>query len=136
MSYSSIQFDYEDVQGQRICSILGTVPLLYNDGHIAFDAIKLVLTQCELQISVDNDSDEIVVNMTPLVAQPENLAVEWEAVEFFSDFLDGNIGWLWIAQNHLGYSDTLILSSDGIEPQILLHGMASKLNLYRIVHSL
>lgn len=51
---------------------------------------------------------------------------------FWQDFIGRTFGWGWITVNQQGYCDGLLLSFDGIEPQVSMSVVASSIKLRRI----
>jgi hypothetical protein len=132
MRSDMLEFDYEPIQGQRLVKALGAEPLLCDDDTIAFDEVQLVLSSCSLRFSVDIDTDEIVCDLLSQngILREENK--KWVKIKSLEKFLGSEIGWLWLSRSWLGYVDTAMLSFAGIEPNVIMMGMASKINIYGV----
>jgi len=124
---------YETVQGQRLKSAQGSMPLVYDDQSVAFDEIHLVFEREYLTLSVDPDTDEVVLDCRPLGEGGGQVGDAWQILGSMADFQDLELGWCWLGRNQQGYTDTIILSFSGPEPQMMFSGMAGKLNVYRVV---
>lgn len=129
MKNEILGFDYEPIQGQRLRRVLGNAPLNCDDGSVVFDDIRLHLDKCSLVFSVDLDTDEIICT---LFNETDDEDTTWVDVNALAPYINSDIGWLWVGRNWLGYADTVTLSFAGIEPSLMLVGVASKLNLYRL----
>lgn len=132
MSGGMIEFDYELVQGQRLKQAVGRVPLICDDGSRVFDEIELILEKCSLRFVVDGDTDEVICVKAEGKLESQPVGEPLENVAALSRYLNTEIGWLWVGKNWLGYADMAVLSFAGIEPTVMLVGVASKLNLYRV----
>lgn len=127
-----IDFDYELIQGQRLEKVLGRSPLDCDDGSRSFDDILFVLENCSLHFAVNDDTDEIICQKTDRRPTAATQNESWDDVAALGECLGAKIGWLWLGNNWLGYADMIALSFAGIEPTIILVGVASKVNLYRV----
>jgi hypothetical protein len=127
-----LAFDYEPIQGQRLRKVFGRAPLTFDDGSVGFDEVRFVLDECSLLFSVKIDTDEIDCRKMTEQNVLSGNAGSWVSIDALSDHLGSEIGWLWIGRNWMGYSDMMTLSFSGIEPNISLLGVASKLILYRL----
>lgn len=123
-------FDYEPIQGQRLEEFQGSGPLTYDDGRVGFDSVRIVLAKESLVISVDADTDELIIALEGF--QKEEEAEAWVGIDLLKGHVGSEIGWLWRAKNWMGYADMVAFSFSGIEPKIAIVGAASKLNLYSI----
>lgn len=123
-------FDYEPIQGQRLEKVQGIGPLTYEDGRIGFDSVRIFLDKDSLIISVDEDTDELIISLEKLPNDKETEA--WVDIDLLKDYVGSEIGWLWCAKNWMGYADMVAFSFSGIEPRVAIVGAASKLSLYSI----
>ena len=129
MNYEPLQFEYEALQGQRLASISGFEPLHCSDGSTAYDNIVIALDRDLLMVSVNNDTDEIMLQTARL--DKNHRINEKNNIKSLSKFIGKELGWCWVGRNWLGYADTFTISFEGLEPQIVLYCMASKLSIYR-----
>ena len=129
MKSEILGFDYEPIQGQRLIRALGKVPLSCDDGSVVFDDVRLHLDKCSLSFSVDLDTDEII---STLSKETHDEDATWVDVNALAPYINSDIGWLWVGRNWLGYADMVTISFSGIEPRLMLVGVASKINLYRL----
>jgi hypothetical protein len=124
------QFNYEPVQGQRLERAEGSAPVIYDDGGVGYDSIRLILERCCLLMTVDDDTDEVFITLENKTEVDGG--VQWRKVAFLDGYIGSEIGWLWRARNWMGYADMIALSLSGIDPKVAIVGAASKLSLYRI----
>ena len=122
-----LQFDYDEVHGQRATAVLGQ-----RDGAAGWQRIAIVLKDRALMLRVDADTDEIVVD---LEAAPETI-MGWLAIDDLSDFVGSELGWCWVGRNYLGYLDMFTLSFSGLEPQVCFTGEGATISIRRILRAL
>lgn len=126
MKSDILGFDYEPIQGQMLKGVFGRTPLTLDDGSVAFDEIKLRLENCSILMSVDSDTDEI----SCCLETNQKLSHEtWVNVDALGGYIGCQIGWLWLSRNWLGYTDMLSISFSGVDPNVTLIAIASKLNI-------
>jgi len=121
-----LSFDWESVQGQRVTAIEGINLQLDQVARTHCDALMLRLDNGVLHVSVNADTDEVVVK------DSDDAGKDWAPVEALKEYVGYELGWCWIARNYLGYADALMLSFAGIDPEIALVGIASSLQIYRL----
>lgn len=126
-----LDFDWESVHGQRVTAILGTDLQLDQVARSTCEELALHLEHGVIHVGVDRDTDEVIVHAYPdasaLVA-----SAQWKAIDTLKEYVGYELGWCWIARNHLGYADTFMLSFAGIEPEVAFVAMASALHIYRL----
>jgi hypothetical protein len=125
--YDDLGFDYEELNGHTVVGISGSGFFIYNDGGISFDSIQFELDNCRLLISADPDTDEVNCSVIDKNANTEGM----QEVLQMNAYVGSELGWIWLAKNYLGYRDMVAISFDGIDPDIAMIGVASKLNLCR-----
>lgn len=96
------------------------------------DEVVLDLGDSCLRFRVNPDTDEIVSRFQhkPFVAR--NGFERIGSSSLWSRFLNKTCGWTWLAVNQQGYWDTVLISFDGIVPNVLLNAMASSLYIFDI----
>jgi len=122
--------DHEKFQGRRLRKVKGVAPLVYDDGCIGFDRVIFQLDGGYLLISVNNDTDELIVS--GMLNSDYDECIDCIDIEYMEKYLDLDIGWLWYAENWMGYADMVVFSFSGIEPSIAFLGAASKICSYSI----
>ena len=127
-----LEFDYELVRGKKLAGALGGGPLTYNDGSLAFDDIIFTFDDLALLFIVDDNTDEIVCRISENLIGVAPREVERVPIKALQRHIGCEMGWLWFANNYLGYADMVTISFSGMDPDITLVGIASKLNLYSI----
>jgi hypothetical protein len=126
-----LDFDWESVQGRRVTAIQGTNLRLDQVATSKCDELALHLEQGVVHVSVNPDTDEVIVRAYP-DASALTHALEWKNIDALKEYVSYELGWCWIARNYLGYADTFMLSFAGIEPEVALVGIASSLYIYRL----
>jgi hypothetical protein len=117
----------EALVDQKLTRVVGNGKRVMNDGSLRFDAIWLVGEKNSACLSVNLDTDEIVIS--PAVWGSE----EGEVIEELACYFDKFWGWYWLCENSQGYSDMLIISTDGPIPQIGFCGIASAISVKRLI---
>jgi len=96
------------------------------------DEIILDLADCFLRIALDRDSDTITAEFhgNPFGSKRGYRRIgstsPWKA------FLNQECGWTWLAINQQGYRDSILISFEGIVPNVLLNVMASSIYVFKI----
>lgn len=132
MLYDPLQFDFELIRDRRVYKIIGTGKRQNDDLSVCYENVILILDQFYLIISINNDTDEIVLSIIDENKMQNCDILEHEPLEILHEFYGNELGWCWIGRNYVGYADTFMLSFSGIVPQIMMHGMASMLDIYKI----
>jgi hypothetical protein len=126
-----LDFDWESVHGQRVTAIEGTNLRVDQVARSRCDELALHLEQGVVHVSVNIDTDEVIVRAYPDASALDS-SLEWKNIDTLKEYVSYELGWCWIARNYLGYADTFMLSFAGIEPEVTLVGMASSLYIYRL----
>jgi Family of unknown function (DUF6334) len=124
-----LNFDYDLVLGQRVASIMGCGTKVGKDG-INVDKVAVCMERSTLLISIDGDTDEIVLKVSEDRRAILAPARSWKSFEPLATYVGKELGWCWRARNYKGYDDSFILSFHGIEPQIVFCAIASSLWIY------
>jgi hypothetical protein len=130
--YGPLNFDFEPLRGQRVISIEGTKVRRDREGCTICDDVALSLQEISLLVSVNLDTDEIILQLSKDPGSVVEAPATWTMLEPLNDYVGRELGWCWVGRNYLGYADTLVLSFSGIEPDIALCGLASSLWFYKI----
>lgn len=131
MNFEPLNFDYEIVNGKYVNSIIGRGSLLKKNKVIICDEIVIIVEDNTIKLSVDNNTDEIII----VAIKKEELDLnhnEWQSIDEIYELEDKILGWCWVGKNYLGYSDLFIISFNGIEPDLIFYGMGSQLHICRI----
>lgn len=99
------------------------------------DLIEVVLDFGSVALIVGAVSDDDTIdfkcaNLSDLTQAGREQASE---IDGWQEFVGMPFGWGWIALNQQGYCDGLLLSFGGIQPNVLLHVVASEIKLLRFV---
>jgi hypothetical protein len=99
---------------------------------------ELVLQWSEgyLVLRADEDTDSLCFRFQPgdldLATCNQTRAA---AAKPWNSLLGKECGWTWVAVNQQGYCDSVLLSFDGIAPTVLLHVVASSIEVFSITRS-
>jgi hypothetical protein len=99
---------------------------------IKVEKVAVCLERTTLLISVNEDTDEIVLKVSEDRRAVLGPARRWKSLEPLTRYVGKKLGWCWTARNYRGYSDLFILSFDVIEPQIVFCAIASFLYIYKM----
>jgi hypothetical protein len=120
------------LRGQRVNSIQGTRVRQDKDGFSICDEVAVSLQETSLLVSVNLDTDEIILQQSKDVGSLVEVPSTLTTLEPLNEYVGRELGWRWVGRNYLGYADTFVLSFSGIEPEIALCGTASSLWVYKI----
>ncbi len=124
-----LQFNWESVEGRPVKAILGQ-NLRLMDGILAAEAIALVVEDYAVMMTVNPETDELLVCLTPT---PE--AVGWASVDELKDKVGKDLGWCWVGCNYKGYFDSFTLAFNGVEPNCMFVGAASAIWIKSVVNA-
>jgi hypothetical protein len=119
---------FHAVAGRILCGIRHVSA----DGCL--DQIILDFGAASLIVTADENDDSIEVEITERVHSETNLeGMNSNHAELWKAFIGRSFGWGWITVNQQGYCDGLLLSFEGINPQLLLNVVASSIKASKIV---
>ena len=98
---------------------------VYTEGSV--DHIVLNFGSIALAVTADEDDDSIdfrVADPTDF-RNPDDFDVSH--LEPWKRFIGKSFGWGWVTVNQQGYCDGLLLSFEGVTPQVVLNVMASSI---------
>ncbi|MBI3410747.1 MAG: hypothetical protein HY040_20620 [Planctomycetes bacterium] len=96
------------------------------------DELILDFGDCILTFEVDIDTDTISGQFQRGRFKPTNGYESVQAFRPWKKYIGKQCGWTWFAVNQQGYVDSALISFEGIEPNILLHVIASSMELFVI----
>jgi len=96
------------------------------------DELILNLGDCSLRFKVDIDTDTITSQFQPSSFRAKKGYVSIQAAELWKKFVGKECGWTWLAWNQQGYLDTVLISFDGIEPNVLLNTFGSSIEVHMV----
>ncbi len=118
--------------------ILREVYELVEDG--CRSEIVVQLSEGYIEFRADADTDSLCFEWNPgeFCEGPHHTSVGGETDDRgpsspWKAFMGKECGWTWVARNQQGYCDSVMLSFDGIVPNILLYVMCSSIYVYSIV---
>jgi len=96
------------------------------------DDLVLAWQDSHLWFRADADTDTIEVGFHESRFEPTSEFHSLEAVPPWIDFLGHDCGWTWCAVNQQGYFDSILISFDGIVPNVMLHVIGSSIKVFTI----
>jgi len=96
------------------------------------DELILNLGDCFLRFGVDDDTDTITSEFRPLPFRAKKGYQSIPSAKPWKKYLGKECGWTWLAWNQQGYLDSVLLSFDGIEPNVLLQTIASSIDVFMV----
>ena len=103
------------------------------DGSV--DRLILDFQSTSLLITADEDDDSITCNIAKGTAVDQGRGIDVRDREPWKSFIGRSFGWGWVTVNQQGYCDGLLLSFDGIVPQLVLNVIASSIKTGTIVRT-
>ena len=88
-----------------------------------------------LQIHIDENDDSLSAQYMDSATFADNLfesGSTWSGFPECREWLGNSCVLTWQAVNSQGYCDSFLVAFDGIVPQMMLHGVASSIELFRI----
>jgi hypothetical protein len=125
-----IDFDFDLVQDQIIRDVRGCSRAVLNDQSLQYDQVVLVLERHALAITVNQDTDELLVRLC--IVSEATYDVALVDIPELQDCVGKHLGWCWEGRNSQGYWDMFTVSVSGIEPNFCFVGMASSVHLRRV----
>ncbi len=114
---------FNRVTEQRLDSVWET----HTEGSL--ERLILMFGPAALAITADADDDSIDVFVAESFDPYSAAAVDVSQTEVWKGFIGKSFGWGWVTINQQGYCDGLLLSFEGIHPEILLNVMASSITI-------
>lgn len=128
--YDPLSFDYELLHGQRVVSIRGRELQRSQNGFAACEEVAICLERDALIISVNVDTDEIILRKEDDLASLSS--DQWQDLEMLSKYIGQDLGWCWVGRNYRGYADLFLLSFEAVEPHLAFCGAASVVWFYEM----
>jgi hypothetical protein len=112
---------------QKLTRIVGNGKQVMSDGTFQFDVIWLIGEKNSARLSVNSDTDEIVISSAVWGNEAG------EIIEGLVEYFGKPWGWYWFCENSQGYFDMLIISTEEPSPQIGFYSIASTISVKRLV---
>jgi len=135
-----LHFDWEEVDGETIQSVMGQPGYYEGGAGVFWWRLAIVLSNGAIMISVNGDTDEILVTRwhgsLPIGEAP--LDLPWIEVASLSELMGRELGWSWIGRNSQGYLDAFTIGSGGIvpseaiDPSYMFVGIGSNVQIRKI----
>ena len=109
-----LQFDWEKAMDAPIRAVLCREQRVMNDNSLAWDAIAFVIKDRAIVLTVNEDTDEVVVSF-----QNASATEDWNDVPSLSYAIGRTFGWCWNGSNYRGYDDTFIVAFGDVVPDAL-----------------
>jgi hypothetical protein len=100
--------------------------------HGCRDELILNLRECYFRFGVDIDTDTIVSEFQPSPFRGKKGYACVRSAGPWDKCVGKECGWTWFGWNQQGYLDTVLLSFDGIVPNVLLQTIASSVEVFVI----
>lgn len=128
------RFDYEQIHGEIITAVCGEAPRVMNDGSFSCDRIVFKIASSMLEISVNIDTDELVVE---LHSSGEHTISTLTDISDVLNVVGRTLGWAWTVRNSQGYQDGFMLAlgkvvPDALDPAYAFIGAGSSISVYAI----
>ena len=104
--------------------------VLWRSREDSAEALWLIFTSSNLLIQANPEDDTISVASGMMLDADE--LVDLSSSEFWRGFVGQRFGWGWTVTNQQGYQDAILLSFDGISPQVMLEVAASTMKTRRV----
>jgi hypothetical protein len=132
MKTLALQFDWETVTNRPISAITGQNEMEMSDGSPSWDALAFAVGEQAVVLTVNADTDEIIVAYTTM---PEGDG--WQPVAALAHFVGQSFGWSWVGTNYLGYIDSFTLAfgdvvADPLQPRVMFLCAASSLSCFEL----
>jgi hypothetical protein len=125
-----LQFDWQQVDGLAMSAALGRFPQGLGDGTQSWEEIALIVGERTIALTVNNDTDEIIVDLLPSVPEKNE---GWNDIAALAAEVGKEMGWSWVSRNSQGYLDTFSIAFNGIDPQYMFIAVASSIQCKKIV---
>ena len=89
-----------------------------------------------LVVRADEDDDTVDLGITHPSDRGDPNEIDVSRSDDWQNFIGTQFGWGWITVNQQGYCDGILLSFEGIVPQLLLNVMASSVKVAKITRFL
>lgn len=111
---ASLNFDWELVDGSTVVAAIGRNERRMDDEAFAWDEIAIVLAENAIILSVNDDTDEVIVNLSAVPT-----GKDWLDVAPLNRFVSEQLGWCWEVTNYRGYSDGFMVAFGDVLPNAL-----------------
>lgn len=106
---------------------------VYEEGCL--DRIILRFGHVSVLIVADENDDSINVTLAGAADLQDGRLIDESRLTPWDSIVGKPFGWGWLTMNQQGYCDGVLLSFDGIEPQIMLNVIASSIHIGKIIVS-
>lgn len=129
----ALRVDWDRVDGSIVTDVRGENPLTLTDGSGSWDAVAICIGDRVLSITVEPDTDQIIVELGNL---PRD--AEWTAIPSLAFAIGKPLGWCWVGINCQGYKDSFTLAfgdivPDALQPRCTFLAEASSLSCFDLV---
>ena len=111
---ANLGFDWETVVHKPVTAVIGRNERRMNDGSLAWGALAFAVGDGAVVLTVNDDTDEIVVAHE--VAPDDH---GWGAVAALGDTVGKLLRWCWVGANYRGYRDSFTLALGDVVPLAL-----------------
>lgn len=96
------------------------------------DELILDLGDCFLRFGAEDDTDTIGCRFQPSPFRAKRGYRSIQSAKPWKKYVGKECGWTWLAWNQQGYLDSVLLSFEGIEPNVLLQTIASSIDVFTV----
>jgi hypothetical protein len=100
--------------------------------HGCRDELILNMRDSFLRFVVDNETDTMMSLFQPSPFRATKDFTSIQGAAPWKQYIGKECGWTWIGWNQQGYVDMMLISFDGIEPNVLLQTIASSIKVFTI----
>jgi hypothetical protein len=112
--HTALQFDWHGIFCMAVTDVFGMNASQLNDGSASWDAVAICLGDKAVLITVDDDTDQILVDYAPLPT-----GGGWQSISSLAFARGQALGWCWVGINSQGYKDSFTVAFAGDEPTAL-----------------
>lgn len=109
--HTTLQFDWHGIFCMAVTDVLGFKAAALDDGSASWDAVAICLGDKSVMITVDVDTDQIIVDYTP-----SPIGRGWQSISSFAFAREQALGLCWVGINSQGYKDSFTIAFSGDEP--------------------
>lgn len=96
----------------------------FDSNSTGYTEIVVQISNYYLQITVNDDADELIVHIPSLIETNQYFIPDWS-----NNFTNKSLMQLWGIENEKGYSDLVCLGIDEVIPSIVFSSLASEIKV-------
>jgi Family of unknown function (DUF6334) len=111
--------------GEKLKRIIGVEYNGFSGHDLTFEQIQLQFASTTIVLSVDVDTDEL------LISQSKPVPANFNSTKLFDDLVGKKLQTLWHCENSQGYFDQIIFAFDTLQPAFSILAEGAVLKLFR-----